>query len=144
MPDRIPPIVNHWSHEVNPENDVDWTLSPDPAKEQSLRHERNKMLKQDLLLGKPVMYRSSGWSLYPRVHPNDQCTYEPVTSANEVNLQDIVFCEVQPGNRLFAHIVTKIEKKGDDLSFTISNIKGRVNGWCRTGHIYGRLINVAH
>ena len=56
-----------------------------------LRALRNEMLKEQLQLGKPVIYRSSGWSLYPRVWPNDLCTYEPVTSIYEVNKDDIVF-----------------------------------------------------
>ena len=49
------------------------------------------MIKAQLQLGKPVIYRSSGWSLHPRVWPNDLCTYEPVTSADEVHEDDIVF-----------------------------------------------------
>ena len=84
-PDRLPPFVLNWSHEITPELDVDWTLCPeDWAKELRLREVRNEMIKAQLQLGKPVIYRSSGWSLYPRVWPNDQCTYEPVTSADEV------------------------------------------------------------
>ena len=61
---------------------MDWTLCPeDRGKELRLREVRNQMIKEQLLLGKPVIYRSSGWSLYPRVWSNDLCTYEPVTSA---------------------------------------------------------------
>ena len=97
--DRRPPFVLNWSHEITPELDVDWTLSDDWAKELRLREVRNEMIKKQLQLGRPVIYRSSGWSLYPRVWPNDQCTYEPVTSADEVQEDDIVFCQVQPGDR---------------------------------------------
>ena len=32
-----------------------------------------------LLPGKTVAYRSSGWSLYPRVSPNELCCYMPVS-----------------------------------------------------------------
>jgi hypothetical protein len=41
-----------------------------------------------------VCYRSSGWYLWLRVHPTDQTTYEPVTSADQVEENDIVFCQV--------------------------------------------------
>ena len=91
-PDRAPPHVLNWSHEITPELDVDWTLCPeDPAKELRLREERNVLIKEQLQLGKPVVYRSSGWPLYPRVWSNDLCSYDPVTSANEVRFGDIVF-----------------------------------------------------
>ena len=106
-PNRLPPFVLNWSHEITPELDVDWTLCPgDSAKELRLREVRNEMIKEQLQLGKPVIYRSSGWSLYPRVWPNDQCTYEPVTSADEVQEDDIVFCQVQPGDRFYGHLVS--------------------------------------
>ena len=107
-PDRAPPHVLNWSHEITPELDVDWTLCPeDSAKELRLRQERNVLLKEQLQRGKPVIYRSSGWSLYPRVWANDQCTYDPVFSADEVYVNDIVFCQVQPGDRFFAHVVSR-------------------------------------
>ena len=74
-PDRLPPFVLNWSYEITPELDVDWTLCPeDWAKELRLRAVRNGMIKEQLQLGKPVIYRSSGWSLYPRVWANDLCT----------------------------------------------------------------------
>ena len=86
---------------------MDWTLWPsDWAKELRLRDDRNVRIKEQLQDGKPVIYRSSGWSLYPRVHSNDLCTYEPVKSADDVQLDDIVFCQVQPGNRFYAHVVS--------------------------------------
>ena len=90
-----------------------------------MRKVRNELLKENLQAGKPVIYRSSGWSLWPRVWPNDQCTYEPVTSADQVHKEDIVFCEVQPGDRFFAHVVSlKWEEEGD-WYFTIADLKGR-------------------
>ena len=71
---------------------MDWTLCPDDwAKELRLRGVRNEMIKKQLQLARPVIYRSSGSSLYPRVWSNDLCTYEPVTSIDEVNEDDIVF-----------------------------------------------------
>ena len=79
-PDRPPPIILNYPHEIRPELDVDWTLcSEDSAKELRFRAQRNEMIKEQLQLGKPVIYRSSGWSLYPRVWSNDLCSYDPVT-----------------------------------------------------------------
>ena len=114
------------------------------------REERNLLIKGNLQAGKSVCYRSSGWSLYPHVWANDQTTYEPVTSADQLRVHDIVFCEVQPGDRFYAHYVkhkywvwTEGELNGE-WYFTISNAKGRENGWCRIEHIYGRLVECLH
>ena len=61
-PDRRSPFVLNWSHEITPELDVDWTLCPgDWAKELRSRAVRNETIKEQLQLGKPVIYRSSGW-----------------------------------------------------------------------------------
>ena len=109
-----------------------------------MRAVRNEMIKEQLQLGKPVIYRSSGWSLYPRVWPNDQCTYEPVTSADEVQEDDIVFCQVQPGDRFYGHLVSRKWFQDGEWYFTISNLQGRSNGWCSIKHIYGRLIRCEH
>ena len=78
------------------------------------------------------------------MHSNDQCTYEPVTAEGDVNVDDIVFCQVQPGDRFFAH---NVKAKGvwpatGRTYFTIANLEGRENGWCYIEHIYGRLIEV--
>ena len=124
---------------------MDWTLCPeDWAKELRLRAQRNELIKEQLKLGKPMIYRSSGWSLYPRVHSNDMCFYDPVMYADEVNENDIVFCQVQPGDRFFAHVVSRKWFQNGEWYFTISNLKGRENGWCSMEHIYGRLIRAEH
>ena len=78
--------------EASPELDADWTLSEDWAEEQRLREVRSEVIKTQLQAGISVCYRSSGWSLCPRVRSNDQTTYEPVTSADMVQVDDIVFC----------------------------------------------------
>jgi hypothetical protein len=150
MPDRLPPFVMESRHETRPEHDVDWTLCPeDWGKELRLRKCRNEMIKGKLLAGRSVCYRSSGWSLYPRVYSNDLTTYEPVTSAYQVQVDDIVFCEVQPGDRFYAHLVKRkewvwTEAGGGEWYFTISNAQGRENGWCHIEHIYGRLAECLH
>ena len=126
-------------HEASPELDADWTLSEEWAKEQRLREVRSELIKTQLLAGMPVCYRGSGWSLCPRVRANDQTTYDPVNSDYMVQVDDIVFCQVQSSNRFYAHLVKSKEwYKGDGL-FTNSNIMGYVNGWCRIEHSYGRL-----
>ena len=144
-PDRPPPHVLNWSHEITQELDVDWTLCPeDSAKELRLRAERNEMIKEHLQRGKPVIYRSSGWSLYPRVWSNDLCSYDPVTSADEVHEDDIVFCQVQPGDRFYGHLVSRKSFQEGEWWFIISNAHGRSNGWCSMKNIYGRLIGAQH
>ena len=152
VPDRLPPFVLESRHDANHKLDVDWTLCPeDWGKELRRRKERNLLIKGNLQAGKSVCYRSSGWSLYPHVWENDQTTYEPVTSADQLHVNDIVFCEVQPGSRFYAHLVKEKRWEWTDYCetqgewyFTISNAKGRENGWCRIEHIYGRLAECLH
>ena len=123
--------------------DVDWTLCPDDRPmELRLREVRNKLIKEKLLAGERVCYRSSGWSLWPRMSCGDMATYLPVRSADEVNIDDIVFCEVQPRNRFYAHLVKEKCMRQGQWLFTISNINGFENGDCRFEHIHGRLSEV--
>jgi hypothetical protein len=77
-----------------------------------------------------------------------------------VQVDDIVFCEVQPNDRFYAHLVLRKEWHRERLAgmsaswaecaiggewyFTIGNIEGRENGWCRIEHIYGRLAECVH
>jgi len=122
---------------------VDWTLHEDWDIEQRPREERNKHIKERLLAGKNVCYRSSGNSLWPTVKSGDLCEFEPIkaASADDSKLMDIVFCEVQPGDRFYAHLF--LRKETNDHSgktrFIIGNKSGYENGWCFLEHIYGRL-----
>ena len=97
-----------------------------------------------LLKGHTVAYRSSGNSLQPMVASGDRCVYTPVKLDSEVAVRDVVFCEVQDGDRFYAHLVSKKEWNQWDecFYFWISNLKGRTNGWCHIKHIYGKLIDV--
>ena len=101
-------------------------------------------MKSIVVAGEPVAYRSSGRSLEPRVYSGDRCSYEPVTSAEQVSVDDVVFCEVQAGDRFYAHVVSR--KEWDEWDgcyyFCISNMKGWTNGWCHIKHIYGKLFTV--
>ena len=81
------------------------------------------MIKTQLLEGTAVCYRSSGWSLCPRVRSNDQTTYEPVTSADMVQVDD-----VQPANGFYAHLLKRKEWCNGNWLFTISK-RGWENGW---------------
>ena len=152
---RVPPPptreVPHFvlqAHEVRvgDEQDTDWTLSKDWAEEQRLRNERNELIKAQLLEGKTVAYRQSGWSLYPRVRSNDLCCYLPVKFDESVAEGDVVFCEVQPRGHFYAHLVKT--KEWDShyrcWNYWISNMQGRVNGWCSIEHIHGKLFQVLH
>ena len=56
-----------------------------------MREMCNILIKGALLEGRPAAYRSSGWSLCPRVHDNDRCTNEPVIEGQQVAEGDIVF-----------------------------------------------------
>ena len=153
-PERVQPYELEDAHEVRPEPDVDWTLSADWMTELRLREVRNNQIKQQLQAGLNVCYRSSGSSLWPRVCCNDRCTYEPVRDASvQVEVGDIVFCQVQPSDRFYAHVVAKkalipvwcpVDIRTQQHYFTITNIKGHVNGWCYAEHIYGKLIDVEH
>ena len=78
-----------------------------------------------LLAGSDVAYRSSGRSLEPRVMEGSRCTYEPVTSVDQVVTNDIVFCEVQKGDRFYAHLVSEKEwhRRDKCFYFWISNLR---------------------
>ena len=116
-----------------------------------LRERRNKLLRKRLQNGDPVRYRSSGWSLHPRVHSGQECYYVPVTKPKEVEVQDIVFCQVMPSRKYFAHVVKRKDcqwvhesdsKQGEETWFYIANMGGHVNGYCTMKTIYGKLIRV--
>jgi hypothetical protein len=145
MPIRLPPFVLTDSHEVraNPQLDKDWTLSDDWDVELQRRYQRNVMCKEQLLAGRSICYRSGGNSLWPRVQSNDLCTYAPVTAEVPIEVDDIVFCEVQPNDRFYAHLVKAIQVgEWEDTAYIISNARGRENGWCYRRHIYGKLFEV--
>ena len=134
----------YQAHEINPKREVDWTIPTeyDWPEEERLREARNELIKDQLQRGVSVQYRSSGNSLYPYVHSNDICMFEPVLHPETIKLGDIVFCSVQPNNRCFAHKVLEIYWHGDKRYFTIGNQVGFQNWYCEDHHIYGRLIEV--
>ena len=140
----MPPfvVVVGDGNSVPPEVDFDWTLDKDKTTELRKRGHRNRLVKEALQSGKTVAFRSSGNSLDPWVLSNDCCTYAPVTDPKELRQHDVVFCEVQPGNRFYAHIIKQIVELRRGPRFYISNLQGRLNGYCEMKHIYGKLIHV--
>ena len=147
MPLRIVPFVYNEPHEVHPDHDIDWTLCPENRQiELERRWTRNEMLREELQAGNRVVYRSSGWSLWPRVHSGDNTYYGPVTSDEDVNEGDIVFCQVW--GRYFAHLVKTKKECGKpewpESVYTISRLDGAENGDCKIDTIYGRLIAAWH
>ena len=142
---QVPPfvaLVLEGEHSVLSDLDFDWTLHKDKKIEFERRAERNQLVKDALLKGKTVAFCSSGNSLNPLVFSGDRCTYAPVTEPKELRLHDIVFCQVQPGDRFYAHVIKQIVERKGRLRFTISNLEGSVNGHCEMEHIYGKLIHV--
>ena len=150
MPTRPTPLRLFEAHEVHPDLEIDWTLPEDRNdwnEEWRRRELRNEMIKDHLLQGKSVQYKSGGNSLYPKVWSGDTCMYVPVKLGTPIIAGDIVFCQVQPYNRFFAHMVLRIDTPADPAEkpkYWIGNIEGRENGWCYREHIYGWLIEVVH
>ena len=112
------------------------------------------MIKAMLLEGRSVQYKSTGNSLWPWVHSGDCCIFEPVFDCGTLIAEhDVVFCEVQPGDRFFAHKRLRVEYEDESSSsaasaqtprrkFYIGNMSKHENGWCYDEHIYGRLVEV--
>ena len=152
MPARECPFRLFDAHEIHPDDDVDWTRSQSWDEELKRRDLRNRMIKKQLTEGTSVQYRSTGNSLWPKVKSGDCCILEPVLYPDNLKVNDIVFCEVQWGNRFYAHMILAIQwhKTAESASgeetwkryFTIGNINGHVNGWCYDEHVYGRLVEV--
>ena len=142
-------VVMEYHMQFGSEWDIDFTLqgNPDWDLECRRRQEMNLQLKAQLQSGKNAYYRSSGWSLYPYVSANNGCTYTPVTKDDEVQVWDIVFCEVRSwcGRRLtfYAHMVLDAElQSSGKRRYIIGNATGHQNGWTDIDHIYGRLVKV--
>ena len=135
--------------QLGSEWDIDFTLLGNPEYDDELRrrYERNIRIKKKLLSGQNAFYRTSGWSLYPYVSAHNGCTYTPVTKDDEVQVWDIVFCEVRSwcGRRLtfYAHMVLDAElQSSGKRRYIIGNATGHQNGWTDIDHIYGRLVKV--
>eukprot|EP00973_Karenia_brevis_P049864 6924028-Karenia_brevis.AAC.1 len=108
-PEREPPFVLNNPDDLvaMPHRDFDWTLTVnnDTGLEHRRREIRNVMIRDTLLSGKNVVYRSTGWSLHPIMSSGDNTYWAPVTKDEDVQEKDIVFCCVQKSQRYYGHIV---------------------------------------
>ena len=116
------------------------------------------MIKDYLLDGRSVWYKSSGNSMWPLVQSGDACTFHPIQAVtaqgksvheltkerSEIDVGDIVFCQVQRSQMLYGHIVLRIEHDyhAQEPKYWIGNLMQKVNGWCFREHIYGILVEV--
>ena len=128
--------------------DFDWTITPDNWWEElSKREKRNVIIKNMLSEGESVSFRSSGWSMWPRIRANDLCTYVAVASAAEVDVGDVVFCQVPPEMRCWSHQVHEtlhIACTGE-FEFLIGRLdKTHMNGWTTIDKVYGKLVEIVH
>ena len=112
--------------------------------ENASRWVRNNIIKEQLRKGFRVQFLSSQGSMWPLYNCGDAVLLEPISSESDLLEGDIVFCEVQPGNRFYCHEIQRInyEAPAGPTVYTISNNKGTENGWCYIEHIYGRVIEV--
>ena len=96
--------------------------------------------------------------MWPLVQSDDACNFYPIQAvtakdcihavqkeASEICKRDIVFCQVQPSQQYFAHIVLDVEQSRhhNEPKYWIGNIQGYCNGWCLREHIFGILVDVA-
>ena len=110
----------------------------------SRRRIRNEVMEEALKAGHAISYRSSGWSLWPRVVSGQVCTVIPVMFAEMVNEGDIVFCRVQETNEYYILKVLSIgwDRKRSKEYYWIGNNRGRKNGWCYLEHIFGKVVDI--
>jgi len=140
---QMPAHLCNFAHEVlaTPDFNQDWTLSPDRGMQRKLRDRRDVMIQNRLQSGFPAAFKSGGNSLWPVIHSGDVSQYEPVFEESEVEVGDIVFCQVRPTGRYFMHPIKRktwdYEKKA--WYFTVANQAGWENGWCWKDTIYGKL-----
>jgi hypothetical protein len=96
--------------------------------------------KARLKAGENVKFRSSGNSMVPKIHSRQECEYAPVTSADEVEEGDMVWCKVRSNH--FTHLVLAKRNENGEWRFKIGNNKGGVNGWIGIDDIFGKVIAV--
>ena len=138
-------MVLEGTHNASPPFDQDWTIVKgsrrDPEKwklEISLRDQRNMLIRQYLDAGRSVFYTSSGSSMWPLVQSDDGCLFHPIQAvtaedgvhaiqkkASEIGVGDIVFCQVQPSQQYYAHIVLYVEQSyhHQEPKYWIGNIE---------------------
>ena len=126
---------------------VDWTDVEDMATWRWLLEKRHRMSKELLTQGKIVKLTSKGKSLEPLMYSGATFELRPMGGGYTVKPGDIVFCEVQPGNRHYIHLVWYIEehldrkydvwKKKYHIGNNKEGTKSNYNGWCYADKIFG-------
>ena len=67
-------------------------------------------MKEYLLRGDPIQFKTGGKSLEPLVYSGDICFIWPITPAvTTIRPGDIVFCQVQPRNNYYVHLVWSVD-----------------------------------
>ena len=71
--------------------------------------------------------------------------WEPVTDHEKLVVGEIVWCQVQPTQRYYGHVIHEVGYWGDKKYWWIGNldIPPWYNGWCYKEHIYGVLFEVS-
>ena len=162
-PTRLPDLMLQSPREAAPSFHEDWTRVPgssrDPElweKELRLRDSRHRLIREYLVDGRSVFYKSSGNSMWPLVQSDDAITLHPIQAvtaddgmpfqkeASEIGVGDIVFCQVQRSQQYYAHIVLEVERDyhAQEPKYWIGNIEHKINGWCFREHIFGILVEV--
>ena len=135
--EAAPALSNDWTKVDRSSSNRDWWGNREWGKfkvELQARDVRNQIILEKLKAGRPVWYTSTGDSMWPLVHSGDGCGFHPVVTAatatdfipvTEIRRGDIVFCEVQPSEQLFAHIVLRVEWDQSRYKYWIGNIEQR-------------------
>lgn len=89
-----------------------------------------------LLSGETITTKEKGNSMIPLIYSNQEHVLAPVTSWEEIEVGDIVYCRLS-GGRHYTHLVTA---KDDKRGLQISNNKGHINGWTKT--VYGKVTEI--
>lgn len=95
---------------------------------------RNYKLEK-LQNGETFITSETGNSMVPLIKSRQEHKIEPISSWEDCNVDDIVYCKVK-GN-YYTHLV---KAKDDTKGLLIGNNKGGINGW--TKQVYGRVIGL--
>ena len=137
--DTPPDYAHDWTSKYT--GDTQWRF---------LTKKQHDMLRELLLQGIPVQFKSNGVSLEPLVMSGETVHLVPRSPDVNCNIRpgDIVFCHVQPNWRYYVHLVwqtytAETEHGVEKLVYVIGNNKNgpynKCNGWCYREHIHGIL-----
>ena len=90
----------------------------------------------ELSKGRTAQVRPRGGSMRGRIESGQLVTLEPVSGEN-VAVDDVVL--IRWKRNYILHIVKEV----DGSRLLIGNNIGRINGWAETGHVIGRVTDVA-